>query len=135
MTAGQRDLIRYRMERACETLQEPRLMRDGGHLHGAANRIYYACFYAVVALRLTKDLSSPKHSGVMALFNRHFIKEGIIPVDLGKFYSRVFDNRLESDHGEIVELDQGRVKADLEKADEFLTRAKSLLGLAEEKSP
>jgi uncharacterized protein (UPF0332 family) len=54
---------------------------------------------------------------------------------LGKFYSRVFDNRLEGDYGEIVELDQGRVKADLEKADEFLTRIKSLLGLAEEKSP
>ncbi len=135
MTAGRRDLLRYRMERACETLQEARLMFDGGHLHGAANRIYYACFYAVVALLLTKDLSSPKHSGVMALFNRHFIKEGIIPVDLGKFYSRAFDNRLESDYGEIVELDRDRVKADLEKAEEFLTRVKSLLGLAEEKSP
>jgi hypothetical protein len=35
MTAGQRDLIRYRMERACETLQEARLMLDGGHLQSA----------------------------------------------------------------------------------------------------
>ena len=72
MTDGQRELVRYRMERASETLQEARLMVEGGHLHGAANRIYYACFYAVVALLLTRDLASPKHSGVMALFNRHF---------------------------------------------------------------
>jgi uncharacterized protein (UPF0332 family) len=44
MTGGQRDLVRYRMERAAETLEEARLMLERGHLHGAANRIYYACF-------------------------------------------------------------------------------------------
>jgi uncharacterized protein (UPF0332 family) len=128
MTDGQKDLVRYRMERALETLQEARLMLESGHLHGAANRIYYACFYATVALLLTRDLSSPKHSGVMALFNKYFIKEDIVPVDMGKFYSRVFDHRLESDYGEIVELDRDDMKADLEKAKEFITRIKSLLG-------
>jgi uncharacterized protein (UPF0332 family) len=53
MTGDQKDLVRYRMERAGETLQEARLMLEHGHLHGAANRIYYACFYATVALLLT----------------------------------------------------------------------------------
>ena len=127
MTDGQRDLARYRMERALETLQEAKLMLESGHLHGAANRIYYACFYATVALLLTRNLSSPKHSGVMALFNRHFIKEGILPVDMGKFYSRVFDHRLESDYGEIVELKAEDIKADFVKAEEFVTRIQSRL--------
>jgi uncharacterized protein (UPF0332 family) len=40
----------------------------------------------------------------------------------------VFDHRLESDYGEIVELDKEDMKADLEKAEEFITRIKSLLG-------
>lgn len=97
-------------------------MVEGGYLHGAANRIYYACFYAVVALLLTRHLSSPKHSGVMALFNRHFIKEGVLPVDLGKFYSRVFDRRLEGDYGDIVELKEEDIRADLAKAEEFIAR-------------
>ena len=122
MTDGQRELARYRMDRAFETLQEARLMVAGGHLHGAANRIYYACFYAVLALLLTRELSSPKHSGVMALFNRHFIREGILPVEMGKFYSRAFDHRLESDYGEIVELKEEEVRADLAKAQEFIAR-------------
>ena len=86
MTDGQRDLVRYRTGRAFETLQEARLMLESGHLHGAANRIYYACFYATMALLLTRGLSSPKHGGVMALFNKHFVKEGVVPVELGKFY-------------------------------------------------
>jgi uncharacterized protein (UPF0332 family) len=127
MTDGQRDLVRHRMERAYETLQEARLLVEGGHLHGAANRIYYACFYAVVALLLTRDLSSPKHSGVMALFNRHLIKEGVLPVDMGKFYSRVFDRRLEGDYGDIVELQEVDLEADLAKAEEFIARIESQL--------
>ena len=90
MTSDQKDLVRYRMERAIETLQEARLMLEHGHLHGAANRIYYACFYATVALLLTRGLSSPKHSGVMALFNRHFVKEGIVPRRTGEvLFARV----------------------------------------------
>jgi uncharacterized protein (UPF0332 family) len=129
MTKGQTDIIRYRIERAVETLQEARLMLDSGHLHGAANRIYYACFYATVALLLTRNLSSPKHSGVMALFNRHFVKEGTVPVDMGKFYSRIFDTRLESDYGDIVELEQDDIKADLERAEDFIKQIKAQVGL------
>ncbi len=129
MTGSQRDLVRYRMERALETLQDARLMLENGRLHSAANRIYYACFYAVVALLLAKGLSSPKHSGVLALFNRHFIKEGIVPVEMGKFYSRVFDRRLESDYGDVAEPKEEDLRANLEKAQEFITQIQSRLGL------
>lgn len=103
-------------------------MLEHGHLHGAANRIYYACFYATVALLLTRGLSSPKHSGVMALLNRHFVKEGIVPVEMGKFYSRVFDHRLESDYGRVVKLKEEDIRADLERAQEFITQIQSRLG-------
>jgi uncharacterized protein (UPF0332 family) len=128
MTDGQKDLVHYRMQRAVETLKEARLMLESGLLHGAANRIYYACFYAVVALLLTRNLSSPKHSGVMALFNKHFIKEGTLPADMGKFYSRVFDNRLEGDYGDVVELNEADIRADVKKAEEFVTQIESQLG-------
>ena len=127
MTGDQRDLVRYRMERAFETLEEARLMLQNGHLYGAANRIYYACFYATVALLLTKGLGSSKHSGVMALFNRHFVKEGLVPAEMGKFYSRVFEHRLESDYADVVELKEDDVRADLETAREFITLIQSRL--------
>ena len=127
MTGDQRDLVRYRMERAFETLEEARLMLQNGHLYGAANRIYYACFYATVALLLTKGLGNSKHSGVMALFNRHFVKEGLVPAEMGKFYSRVFEHRLESDYADVVELKEDDVRADLETAREFITLIQSRL--------
>ncbi len=58
-----RALIRYRMERAGETLEEAAVMLEKGHVNTAVNRLYYACFYAVSALLLTRELASAKHSG------------------------------------------------------------------------
>jgi len=120
MTEGQADLVYYRLKRAKETLEEAQVMFDSGHFYGAANRIYYACFYAVVALLLTKNLSSGKHSGAMGLFNMHFVKSGDIPKDMGKFYSRIFDNRLESDYGELMEAEPDEIRQDLATAREFI---------------
>jgi uncharacterized protein (UPF0332 family) len=110
MNKGQEDLIRYKLSRAEETLAEARVMLETNHPYGAANRIYYACFHAVTALLLTRNLSSSKHGGVMALFNRHFVKPGLISADMGKFYSRMFDNRLESDYADWVQLRRHEVE-------------------------
>jgi hypothetical protein len=120
MTEGREDLIRYKLSRAEETLAEARVMLQTSHPYGAANRIYYACFYAVTALLLTRNLSSSKHSGVIALFNRHFVKPGLISVDMGKFYSRMFDNRLESDYADWVEVKKQDVQEELVYAEEFI---------------
>ncbi|MBU1599651.1 HEPN domain-containing protein [bacterium] len=37
----------------------------------------YAIFSAARALLATKDLDSSKHSGVISLFNQHFVKTGV----------------------------------------------------------
>jgi hypothetical protein len=121
MTKGQDDLIRYKLSRAEETLAEAKVMLQTSHPYGAANRIYYACFYAVTALLLTQNLSSSKHSGVIALFNRHFVKPGLISVDMGKFYSRMFDNRIESDYADWMEVEKQDIKEELARAEKFVS--------------
>lgn len=127
MTKGQDDLIRYKLSRAEETLAEARVMLQTGHPYGAANRIYYACFYAVTALLLTRNLSSSKHSGVIALFNRHFVKPGLISTDMGKFYSRMFDSRLESDYADWIEVEEQGIKDELVHAEVFVNMINDLI--------
>ena len=127
MTEGREDLIRYKLQRSGETLEEAKIMLQSSHLFGAANRIYYACFYAVSALLLSKDLSSPKHSGVLSLFNKHFVKTGLVPVELGKFYSRLFDTRLESDYADFVTVDMKEILDNLKTAEIFISSVKSLI--------
>lgn len=44
------DLLNYRMQRAHETMQEALLMSRESFYNAAVNRLYYACYYAAVAL-------------------------------------------------------------------------------------
>ena len=120
MTEGTKELIKYRLDRAKETLDEAKVMMESGHVYGAANRVYYACFYSVTALLLNKGMSSSKHSGVMSLFNRNFVKPGLIQVEYGKFYARMFDTRLESDYGDIVEIEYADIAEDIKTAEQFV---------------
>lgn len=79
-------LILYRLERAHEALDEADILLQRGHANTYINRLYYACFYAVSALLLTKDLSSAKHSGVRTFFHQNFVKLGIVTIELGQLY-------------------------------------------------
>jgi uncharacterized protein len=54
MTPETRILVQYRLDRAREALAEAVLLLDSGHANTGVNRLYYACFYAVSALLLTK---------------------------------------------------------------------------------
>jgi len=113
-------LIRYRRDKAKETLADARILLREGSPSSALNRIYYAMFYEVLALLYTKDLSSAKHSGVRALFNEHFVKAGAVPVVLGRRFSRMYDFRQKSDYGDFVKIQPEKVNDWLEQAAAFI---------------
>ena len=102
MTEEERALVSYRLERANETIDEARTLFDAGHINAYVNRLYYACFYAVSALLLTKDLSTSKHGYLRSLFHKEFVKTGTIPKELGKHFDLLFDNRQKGDYGDLV---------------------------------
>jgi uncharacterized protein (UPF0332 family) len=104
-------LIRYRVARAKEALAEATLLLAHNHVSTAVNRLYYAGFYAVSALLLTEGYSSPKHSGIRALFDRHWIASGRLPKDLGRLYRRLFDARQKGDYADLVVFDPAEVRA------------------------
>ncbi len=114
------ELIRYRKEKSRETLEDAHILFQAGRLFSALNRIYYALFYEVMALLLTKDLSSARHTGIRALFNEHFVKTGKVSVELGRFFSRMYDFRQKSDYGDFVTIQPEKVVEWLEQAEEFI---------------
>ena len=119
--------VRYRMERASQSLDTAKAAMERSLYNDAVNRIYYACFYAVSALLISRGLSSSKHSGVRSLFERHFVKDGPLPRQLGKFYHQVFDSRQEGDYADFVVFAQQDVEAWLEQADRFIAEITNLL--------
>jgi uncharacterized protein (UPF0332 family) len=105
-----RNLIQYRIERAHETVQEALLMQRERHWNACANRLYYACFYAITALLAKEGLSSSKHSGVKTLFNRLFIKTGKVSKEMGRLYNHLFEARQEGDYVDFVLFDRDTVE-------------------------
>ena len=52
------DLVAYRIERAFGTLRTAKTVANSGDWNAVANRLYYACFYAVLALLAKNDMDT-----------------------------------------------------------------------------
>jgi len=105
----ERDLIKYRIERAKETIIEAESMANISHWNACTNRLYYSCFYAVLALLATNKMSASKHTGVRSLFNLHFIKTELIPSKFGKLYNNLFIFRQQSDYEDFFVMEKEQV--------------------------
>ncbi len=78
----------------------------------------------------TKGLDSSKHSGVISLFNLHFVKTGIMPKEISVIIVNAREARIKSDYEDWVEITQKEAKFQLENACEFITEVeKALLGI------
>jgi hypothetical protein len=122
-----RVLIKYRLERSREALEEARMLLEEGHTNTYINRLYYACFYAVSALLLMKELSSAKHSGVRALFHQKFVKPGLVAIELGQLYDRLYDNRQKADYADLVRFDIEEVRNWYGEAERFLDEIEKII--------
>jgi len=120
-------LINYRLERAQESLVEAKLLFDRGHTNTYVNRIYYACFYAVSALLLTKGLSSAKHSGIRSFFHQNFVKTGRLDKSLGQIYDKLYDNRQKSDYADLINFEAHEVKDWYDEAEKIVQEIKDLI--------
>ncbi len=120
-------LINYRLQRAAETLEEARLMQNIAHWNTCANRLYYAAFYAVSALLIKDGLRASKHSGIKALFNRHYVKSAILTKENGRLYNRLFDLRQEGDYIDFVFLEAETVQPLVRATEVFIVTIRSLI--------
>ena len=120
MNNEQRELVAYRRERAHESLEEAKILLENGHINTFVNRVYYACFYIVSSLLLTKELSSAKHSGVRSLFHQNYVRLGLVDVEMGHVYDKLFDNRQKGDYADLVRFESKDVDSWYDEAKEFV---------------
>jgi len=114
------DLVTYRIERAFDTLSAAKTLADSGYWNAVANRLYYACFYAVLALLAKNDMDTYTHKGVKIMLNQHFIKSGLIDVVWGKLYQKLFDNRNEADYEDFVDFNEEEIGVFIDDAEQFI---------------
>jgi len=121
MTEQERkDIIIYRITRANETLLEVEEIIKLKYWNTAVNRIYYSCFYSVIALLVSKQIPAQTHAGVRQMLGLHFIKTGKIKKEFGKFYSIIFDERLSGDYKDFIQYEEEEVLELFNTAKEFV---------------
>lgn len=121
------DLVRYRIERADETMKEAGLLAKDGYYNAAFNRLYYACFYAALALLVKHNITTSTHAGVKMLLGLHFVSKGLLDKDLGKTFSRLFEIRHSGDYDDFVYCDKEMTDEYTPLAEAFIQRIKELL--------
>ncbi|MBC7568489.1 MAG: HEPN domain-containing protein [Spirosoma sp.] len=114
------DLVTYRIERAFDTLSAAKTLADSGYWNAVANRLYYACFYAVLALLAKNDMDTYTHKGVKIMLSQHFIKSGLIDVVWSKLYQKLFDNRNEADYEDFVDFNEEEIGVFIDDAEQFI---------------
>ena len=120
------DLAKYRLKKAKDTLSDSKKYIENATPESTVNRIYYSMFYAVNSLLITRGLSSSKHSGVLAIFNREIVNKGHLEKKWGEFYSDMFKRRQKGDYQDFVEFERQDVKAWLKKSEEFIDKIAKL---------
>lgn len=113
-------LAQYRIQQAKDTLKEAHILAQEERWRGTINRAYYAMFYAVLALTVVKEFSTSKHSGVLAFFDREYIKQGIFPKQFSKRLHLAFERRQTQDYGEFVIVNHDMALETLSHAEEFV---------------
>jgi len=84
-------------------------------------------FSAARVLLATKGYDSAKHSGVISLFNQHFVKEGILSKDMGRLLAEAKDIRERGDYGDYVMVFEEEAQKHLERAKDFVEKIEVVL--------
>jgi len=113
------ETIILEVERADEALKSVGLLIEGECYRDAMSRLYYAVFHFTRALLATKDINPKSHQGALQLFSLHFVKTGIVELEIGRILARQQKFRSESDYNVEFRFDRESIEQEYEDAKKF----------------
>lgn len=116
--------VKSLINRAKKYIKSAAMLVGEEDYESSVSRSYYAMFYCVEALLLTKGLSFSSHKGVISAFNQYFVKTGIFDKEMSREISRAFEKRQLGDYEYTFVISN-------EEAEEILEHAKGFTGMVE----
>lgn len=114
------DLINYRLSAAHEKLTSAKLLLEAGLYKDSVGRSYYAIFSAIRATLAIKQVDFSKHAGVIAYFQKEFIKTGIFDKKYSKYLQQAFQIRNSCDYDDFFIVSKQDAEEQYERAVEIL---------------
>lgn len=95
-------IIKYRIQKAWNSIQEADDNARLGYWTLAASRLYYAAYYMASALLVDKGFIARSHSGVIHIIGSEFVKKDFLSKEDGRLISRLFNMRQSGDYDDLL---------------------------------
>ena len=120
-------LVKIRIQKAKETFAEIENLVKLGYWRTAANRLYYASYYAVSALLIKNGIEAKTHQGVINQFGLYFVKTGTFSQKEGRFFKGLFELRQDGDYDDWIDIIEDDVIPLIEPVRRFIEKLESLI--------
>ena len=98
-------------------MDSSKLLLDNGNYKDSIGRSYYAMFSAVRAILALDGVDYSKHAGVIAYFQKEYVKTGKFVKLYSKYLSQAFQIRNQADYEDFYIVYQKDATEQFEKAD------------------
>ena len=122
-----KEVVKFRLEKARSTFAEISVLMENKFYRTAANRLYYACYYAATALLIKDGYETHTHSGVKTLLGLHYISENKIEKSVGKMYGQLFNLRQTGDYEDWMDIEDDDILPLIEPAEKFIAEIELLI--------
>lgn len=120
-------IIVYRLEKADVALVEARDCVSLGHWNLAANRLYYAAYYASSALLINDGHAAKTHEGTIGMIGQHYVRTGILSNEDGTLLARLQNMRHTGDYDDFLDWTQEDVQPFIPKVEAYIKTIKAII--------
>lgn len=122
-------LSALRLQRAQEAVDDAKMLFTLERYNLAANRAYYAVFYAMRAVLALDGIDRKHHSAVIAEFRRLYIKTGVFDTWMSDTIRDLFDLRADSDYDDFFVASKAEVSEQIGNAERFVQQIAAYLSV------
>lgn len=101
-------------------MKSAQILLDNGNYKDSVSRSYYAMFTGIRAILAKDGIDYSKHSGVIAYFQKEYIKTGIFEKKYSKYIQTAFQVRNSSDYDDFYIVSVTEAQEQANKAKELL---------------
>lgn len=123
-------IVSYRFEKAENALVEARDCASMNHWTLAANRLYYAAYYASSALLVNSGFTARTHDGIIGMIGQNYVRTGILTTEDGALLARLQNMRHTGDYDDFLDWTKEDVEPYIPKVEYFIKKLKTIVGLA-----
>lgn len=122
-------IVSYRLDKAKETLKEVNAVSDLGFWSLAANRLYYAAYYASVALLVSKGIDASTHKGAIRMISLSFVKTGKLQPGDSQLLGRLFSMRQTGDYEDLFDWTEDDIAPLIPKVTDYINRIENIIDI------